>query len=478
MSMQFTRMIRLMALASLAVLACPETRAAVTNIVRVTGPNTFGFSPSNILIETGDSIRWTNTSSTSHDITPGIKVNNATNAPNPAWAPATLNLNGTFQVAFSNVGIYPYLCGRHVFGIPARPEQTGTVTVVQANFRPVVTLTSPTNLTTLTAPANLTLSATTTDADGTVSSVEFFSGTTFLGSASAEPYELNVTLAAGWHQIIARAIDNLGGSNSTEAVNVIVNSNRTVAVSGFTFSPNILTVTVGDTVSFTGLGSFHTVTGSGTNEAFCGNALSTVCVTTFNRVGSFPFHCNPHRSFGMTGLVNVVGPNLRPTGRLTTPADGSVFAAPANIQFSAEALDLYGAIRQVRFVRGTSSSLGVVSTPPYTLTVSNVAAGSYVYTLFITDDSNLLTTSAPVNVTVVAPVDIQLLSPTNTGAGFKFDYTANPGLTYVIEGSVEESSPTPFTPIATNVANTNIVTFTDPNPGGRTNRVYRVLRQP
>lgn len=477
MTMQFTRMLRLMALAVFATLVHPTAHAAVTNIIRVTGPTTFAFSPTNLLIETGDSVRWTNVSSTSHDVTPGVRSGSITNAPNPAWAPASLALNGTFQVAFSNVGVYPYICGRHVFGIPARPEQTGTVTVVQANLRPLIALTSPTNLTTLTAPASITLSATASDGDGTVSSVQFLSGTNLLGSVSSEPYELNVTLAAGWHQIVARAIDNLGGSNSTDVVNVLVNSNRTVIVSGLSFSPSVLTVTVGDTVTFTGLGNFHTVTGSGTNEAFCGNALSTVCVTTFNRVGNFPFHCNPHRSLGMTGLVSVVGPNLRPTGRLTGPADGSVFAAPANIQFNAEAIDLYGAIRQVRFVRGTSTSLGVVSTPPYTLTVSNIAAGNYVYSAFITDDSNLIATSAPVNVTVVAPVDIQLLSATNTGAGFTFDYTANPGLTYIVEASSEDGSPTPFTAIATNRATTNLVTFTDPNSGGRTNRIYRVLRQ-
>lgn len=476
--MQFLKIARLATFCAALSLTLSQAQAAVTNIIRVTGPTVFVYSPTNIIIETGDSIRWTNVSSTSHDVTPGIRTGSTTNAPNPAWSPATLNANnGTFQVAFSNVGVYPYLCGRHVFGIPARPTQTGTVTVVQANLRPLVELTSPTNLTTLTAPANITLSATASDLDGTVSSVQFFSGTTLLGSVPAPPYELNVSLAAGWHEIIARAIDDLGGSNSTEVANVLVNSNRTVAVSGFTFSPSVLNVTVGDTVTFTGLGNFHTVTGSGTNEAFCGNAISTVCVTTFNRVGSFPFHCNPHRSLGMTGLVNVIGPNLRPFGTLTSPADGSVFAAPANIQFSADAIDLYGAIRQVRFVRGASSSLGVVGAPPYTLTVTNIPAGNYVYSAFITDNSNLITTSAPVNITVVEPIDIQIFSPTNTGAGFSFEYTANPGLTYIIEGSAEDGSPTPFIPIATNQAASDVVSFTDSSSSGRTNRIYRVVRQ-
>lgn len=478
--MQLKRLIWLATVMAAAVVNQTETHAAVTNIIRVTGPTTYAFSPTNIQIATGDSIRWTNVSGAPHDVTPGVKVGNTTNnsAATPQWAPGSLPANnGTFQVAFSNVGVYPYLCGRHVFlPVNAHPEQTGTVTVVQANLLPLVNLTSPANLSTFTAPASLTLTATASDADGTVASVQFFSGTNQLGSVSAEPYDLPVTLAAGWHQITARAIDTLGGSNTTAVVNVLVNSNRTVVVSGFTFSPKILTVTVGDTVTFTGLTSPHTVTGSGVIEPFCGNVQQPTCVTTFNRVGSFPFHCNPHRSFGMTGLVQVVGPNLRPTGRITAPADGSVFAAPATFNLSAEASDLYGAVKDVRFMRGTTS-LGLITNAPYALTATNPALGTFVYTIFITDDLGVRSTSAPVNLTFVAPVDIQLLSPAASSNGFTFDYTANPGLTYIVEGAATEGSPVPFVPISTNVANTNRVAFTDPSSSNRANRAYRVLRQ-
>ena len=475
--MQIKKLIWLVAIMAAAVVNQTETHAAVTNIIRVTGPTTFAFSPTNIQIATGDSIRWTNVSGAPHDVTPGVKVGNTTNAPNPQWAPGSLPANnGTFQVAFSNVGVYPYLCGRHVFAINPQLGQTGTVTVVQANLLPLVNLTSPANLSTFTAPASFTLSATASDADGTVASVQFFSGANRLGSVSAEPYDLPVTLAAGWHQITARAIDTLGGSNTTAVVNVLVNSNRTVVVSGLAFSPNILTVTVGDTVTFNGLGSFHTVTGSGVIEPFCGDVRQASCVTTFNRVGSFPFHCIPHRGLGMTGLVQVVGPNLRPTGRITAPADGSVFATNAMITFSAEASDLYGAVKNVRFLRGISS-LGLVTNLPYTLTTNNTTVGTIAYAILITDDSNLTSTSAPVNITFVAPIDIQLLSPAASSNGFTFDYTANPGLTYVVEGAAAEGSPVPFVPISTNVANTNRVAFTDPGSSNRANRAYRVLRQ-
>lgn len=457
-------------------------RAAVTNIIRVLS-SPFAFSPTNITIETGDSIRWTNVSANPHDVTPGIKVGNTTNNPvTPAWSATALAASvGTFQVAFSNVGVYPYLCGTHVFGVPiARPEQTGTVSVVQGNIPPQVALLSPGELSTFTAPANLTLSATASDSDGTVASVHFFTGSTFLGSVTSQPYDLPVTLAAGWHQLTVRAIDNFGRSNSTAAVNVLVNSNRTVSVGpGLVFTPSISTVTVGDTITFTGLASFHTVTGSGTNEPFCGNSSSPVsCDVTFNTVGTFPFHCIPHRAFGMTGQVQVLGPNLRPTATLTSPGNGGVFAAPATVNLAADARDRFGGIRNVRFIRPPSTSLGLITAPPFVLTLNNVAAGSFTYAALVTDDTGLTGTSAPVTISVIVPADIQLRSPTATPAGFQFEYTANPGLTYVIEGSLTDGAPDSFVPLATNVATSAQMTFLDTSSGARADRVYRVSRRP
>ena len=106
--MQIKRLIWLAAVMAVALVNQTETHAAVTNIIRVTGPTTFAFSPTNIQIATGDSIRWTNVSGFSHDVTPGVKSGNTTNNPTtPQWAPTSLAANnGTFQVAFSNVGVY------------------------------------------------------------------------------------------------------------------------------------------------------------------------------------------------------------------------------------------------------------------------------------------------------------------------------------------------------------------------------------
>jgi plastocyanin len=458
--------------------------AAKTNIVEVRGPTTYIFVPSNLVINVGDTVLWTNRSSTgTHDVTQGSRAAGVT--PNPYWAASgPIALNGRFSVTFSNLGAYPYICNAHVFVNPqpiGNPTQTGLVSVVIANFAPTVAITSPTDISRFTVPGNFLISADAADSDGTVTNVEFFAGNTLLGSDSVPPYSINSgSLTSGVYQLTARAFDNLGGGATSAVVHVVVNTTHTVTTSGFTFVPNALTVTVGDTVMFTGLAG-HTVTGDTVAEPFCG--ISTppgfTCQVTFNTVGTFAYHCNPHQAFGMAGTINVTSPiNFRPIATLTKPANGSVFAAPATFEMAAEASDFGGTITQVRFIHGGTVSLGVDTTSPYAATVSNLVAGNYVLTARVTDNNSLLGTSAPVNITVVNPVNVQLLSPSNAPAGFQFNYTANPGLRYVVEGSAADGSPVPFVPLTTNVAGSNVVTFIDPTAVTRSNRAYRVFRQP
>jgi plastocyanin len=461
---------------------------AATNLVQVRGGigQSFTFNPSNSFIGPGDTIMWTNVSSSSHDVTHGSRAG-GTNL-TPYWAMINLPNSGSRSaVTFSNLGAYPYVCVQHVFTMPqppANPTQTGLVTVAIQNIRPTVAITAPTNLTRLPAPASFAImvDAADPDLDGSVTNVQFFAGTNLLGADTTAPYTYDAAnLAGGWYQLTARATDNLGASSTSSVVSVLVNSNRTVEVVGTAFSPKVLSVTVGDTVTFNGLGFFHTVTGSGTLEPFCGTGSPDSCSVTFNTVsppGGFPYHCIPHRTFGMTGSVEVVGPNLVPSVRITAPADGFNVVTGATFTISAEASDLFGRVATVRFERPPNTTLGVDTESPYSANTSFASAGPVQIQARATDNTGLVSISAPITVNVVAPSPIQLLSPASDAGGFRFDFTANPGLTYVIEGSAAGGSPTPFVPLATNVANTNRVTFTDSESGGRSNRAYRVFRRP
>ena len=179
--------------------------SGATNIVRMVN---FAFQPQSLTIQVGDTVLWTNTTTTGHNV-----VSDSSPA---AWpASALFTRPGTFPVTFTQPGTYGYFCSPHrSFGM------TGTIVVqAAANQAPVVSLTNPAPGLTLAAPANVTLGASASDPDGTVASVEFFSGQTSLGSSSASPYSFTATdLPAGSYSFTATATDNLGLSTTSDAV--------------------------------------------------------------------------------------------------------------------------------------------------------------------------------------------------------------------------------------------------------------------
>jgi hypothetical protein len=93
--------------------------------------------------------------------------------------------------------------------------------------------------------------------------------------------------------------------------------------------------------------------------------------------------------------------NSPPSVALTAPADGTQFAAPATITLTASASDLDGTVVQVEFFRGTTS-LGVDTTSPYSVTWNGAATGAYTLTARATDNLGAIVASAPITVRVTA----------------------------------------------------------------------------
>jgi hypothetical protein len=104
--------------------------------------------------------------------------------------------------------------------------------------------------------------------------------------------------------------------------------------------------------------------------------------------------------------------NPPPTVSITSPTNNTVYVAPAgSITINATAGD-DGSVGQVQFFQGTTS-LGVVTTPPYSVTWNNVAAGTYALKAVATDNYGLATTSSVVNVIVDIPPTVTLTNPAN-----------------------------------------------------------------
>ena len=97
-----------------------------------------------------------------------------------------------------------------------------------ANRAPAVSLTSPAQGTSYTAPATIALSASASDPENQLSGVEFYAGSTRIGSDSTAPYTFSWSdVAAGTYTLTAVATDAAGASATSAAVTVTVTAPTT-----------------------------------------------------------------------------------------------------------------------------------------------------------------------------------------------------------------------------------------------------------
>lgn len=99
--------------------------------------------------------------------------------------------------------------------------------------------------------------------------------------------------------------------------------------------------------------------------------------------------------------VNPVAVNQAPVVGLTQPSDGSSFIQGSPITIAATASDPDGSIASVEFFAG-STSLGSVTSAPFTITWTQAPLGASTITAVATDNAGATTVSAARTVTVVA----------------------------------------------------------------------------
>jgi hypothetical protein len=97
---------------------------------------------------------------------------------------------------------------------------------------PTVSITAPTSGTVVTAPGSVTINANASDADGTVSKVEFFKNGIKIGEDTISPYSFAWTnVPAGSYSLTAVATDNANATATSAAVSVVVNAPPVVSIS-------------------------------------------------------------------------------------------------------------------------------------------------------------------------------------------------------------------------------------------------------
>jgi predicted phage tail protein len=112
--------------------------------------------------------------------------------------------------------------GYRLLGARYATKMLSLLPPVVKNIVPLVSITEPLNQN-YTAPASITVSATATDADGSITSVGFYNGNKLLFSDNNFPYSYNwVNVDAGIYNLTAIAIDNTGAKDTSSILKVIV----------------------------------------------------------------------------------------------------------------------------------------------------------------------------------------------------------------------------------------------------------------
>ncbi|MBI2313087.1 MAG: hypothetical protein HYU77_11360, partial [Betaproteobacteria bacterium] len=304
-----------------------------------------------------------------------------------------------YSVDWANVPSGAYTLSARATDNLGAQSTSAPVTVI-VNALPTVTLTVPQNNAVYPAPATIPLAATATDPDGTIAKVEFFSGTTLIGTVTAAPYSFDWTnVPSGAYALTAKATDDRGGSTLSGPVTVTVNAAPAVAL----IAPAAIQLTASAT------DPDGTIAKVEFYEA--ANLLAAVTQPPYSFAwthvasGAYTLFARATDNLGATttsAAVDItVAANTAPTVALTSPAHNASYRAPATIALTATAADTDGAIAKVEFFQG-ATLLATLTQAPYAFDWVNVGAGSYTLTAQATDDKGAVTASAPVTVNVAS----------------------------------------------------------------------------
>jgi RHS repeat-associated protein len=328
-----------------------------------------------------------------------------------------------YTITWNNVAAGSYsLTARATDNLGATTTSAAVTITVNANAPPAVSITSPATGAVFTAPANITVTANASDSDGSVSRVDFYQGTTPIGTSTTSPYTINWNnVAGGSYSLTARATDNLGATTTSAPVNITVNAPPTVSItsptSGASFTaPANVTITANASDSDGSISRVDFYQGT----TLIGTATTSPFTISWNNVvaGGYTITARATDNLGASTTSNPISITVGspPTVSVTTPTNGTGFTAMANVTINANASASNGSINRVEFYQGTTL-VGTTSVSPYTISWNNVAAGGYTLKARAIDNSGASTDSTPVNISVNAPPAVSVTSPTS-GASF------------------------------------------------------------
>ena len=289
---------------------------------------------------------------------------------------------------------------------------------------PAVVLTAPTPGSTVPASVPLPLTADALAPDGSIGRVDFYVGTTVVGSAPTAPYSATWTSPQiGAQSITAKAYDLLGFSASATPVPVTVTSSLVPTVTISTPASNATfnapaTITVTATAGEPG-GSIARVDFYANGNPIGSKTTAPYTVTWSNAgIGGYTLSAKVTDGAGTVataaGIPVTVLPPV-PTISLTAPSNGAVYAPAQTIVLNVNATTPQSTIARVEFdsdgvaIQTINASAGL-STGTFSLNWTGATSGTHALTAKVFSTSGGSATSASVSVTVVG-LAVTLLEP-------------------------------------------------------------------
>jgi hypothetical protein len=315
------------------------------------------------------------------------------------------------------------LAGNHSLTAKATDDlgQTTTsaaVSITMSNQAPTIAITAPISGQVFSSLSTVTITADATDADGTITKVEFFEGsispTNKIGEDLEAPFTLTFSPQDGIHLLRAIATDNLGAVRGSFPIVSITVGNQfpTVAITSPTNNQvvNLTPLTIAANAADPD-GTIAKV------EFFDGAVkLGEDLEAPFTFTTSSPLALGNHfltakatdnLGAGKTSSsVRVIVINQSPNVVITSPTNGQVFGSLSSVTITADATDADGTITKVEFFEGANSplnpspvKLGEDVEAPYSFTFSPADG---IHPIFVKAFDNLgaVRTSSVISITV------------------------------------------------------------------------------
>ena len=191
------------------------------------------------------------------------------------------------------------------------------------NNAPTVSISSPANNATFASGSNVSISADAADSDGFIRKVDFYAGSTLLGTATNSPYSFTWNNApVGSFNLTAVASDDIGATTTSSTVAVMINA-ASGTLSGTVTQVNGTTPIAGARLD---VKSGNTLVATATTNATGSYSISSVAVGTFDVQSS------------AEGYVTQTQSAITINNGATTTANFSLsYAAPTNVALTGTA---------------------------------------------------------------------------------------------------------------------------------------------